>query len=225
MHVPLRLTLLGLIITNWAAIDAVSQTNFYGTIHSRYGLNVKFFEGWTTIGGNIAVPIQNKQSRIVFKGSVSLLEEDQEAEEFGLSTPPIPHVSIAIAETKALWKTGLDYSSYIGIYYTSGRLLENNTTIFTSKEGGIESSIGIFKRLPMSSDLVAIPFFEIATELGVRSTNDNLFGVKETDFFWESEGSAIGLIFDFPPDFSVWGAFGFYFDDSDQTFSIGVNWY
>ena len=72
---------------------------------------------------------------------------------------PSPYFAIGFSEQIAMGKTGLDYSFYLGGYRTSKKILQYDREILGAGEWGLESAVGISKRIQMARNLAAIPFF------------------------------------------------------------------
>ena len=222
--------LLLLMILNWGSVDLFAQAlgrPFYGPRSDRGALGLNFEKNyldtgeWTIVGGNLVVPIRG-ELQCVFNGGVGLADVGDDLRASRVSFPPSPYASFGFADVSPLWSTGLDWSSYISVYRASAKSLVDNLKIFSIDEWGLRSVLGISKRLKIDTGIVLIPFFEVSRDWAWRHTRE--LGVKKTKWISISSPS-VGVTFYLPPDVSIWGSLGFYFDSSDQDLTIGVTWW
>ncbi|MDE0044211.1 MAG: hypothetical protein OXT74_19395 [Candidatus Poribacteria bacterium] len=204
--------------------DVYAQSSFHEFTPGRsiLGFNIDFLDDGEILGGTLRYAI-SKSASADFSVGVGLFDEQG-----GFTFPPAPTAGIAIGRAEKLGQTQLGYFSYIGVGASTVRGVDSQTNqvVRTALSLGPSASVGVFKPLDLSGNLIVSPFFGLSytylwTTAGVNYSDLDLRKTTEAGDF----SGLLGIEFEFSPRFGMMMGLDFSFDESETIFFMGVNFY
>ena len=179
------------------------------------GISISFLEDGKVLGGNLAIPIDERLQAFlgVGLGLFDDLEINGNFKGPTNSIPPSPIAAAGMVLTSDPGKTGLQ-SFLSGSFNVISMKAVRDVPLVSIVGLTAQGVGGVFKRLEVSSEWVAIPFLGVSYAYTWAITDNKISDVKETTES-DSFSGLVGLELELAPELSVWGSLTFSFDSSD----------
>ena len=206
-------------------ITAYSQMSFYQLRTGKSSLGLGFTtDGDTqTIAGSLDYGIE-RDLKMTFTVGVALTDDS----EYGgaMDIPPSPIGVVSLVRVQPLGETDLDYFGVGSFSAGFARGIEPVTdeTLVRTRATGLSAGAGILKRLKTESGWILKPFFGLYYSNVWLVVESDWIGYEETETESGFSGEA-GMEIEISSTTSIFGSFGFSFESSSTTFSIGARFY
>lgn len=221
MRKTLMVAISFVVITLGTAQAQVSRHRL-ATQESAFGLGLGLFEDASVISGILEYGIDKNLKGYAY-GAIGFIDGTNLSR--GTEIPPAPEGGLGVMHVAPFGTTGFDSFLSVQGAVAFARVVDDYTTLRTTRVLALGGTAGLLKRLPASESGIQItPFFGISYGHAWVFAEDKLLRTEDMEDEGDV-GAILGIETYLSKSLILSGTFGFSFESSDTYLQIGLTFY